>query len=456
MVQLTGASKASRAAFFLVFLLALSLPPKWATLHIAGAVLVAMTVFARREDWQSPAARTFLLCTMLWLVPVLLTATLQHLLGMATAPAWHKLPLLVLRTLGIGLGIIVLLQRGWLTLASITFALMCALAIHAAAGLSEFLVNPDASLASWRILRISGMVFNPNPFGLFMAITVILAAGLLRSDPLRLTIWVLLVAGLLGVWTSGSRNAMLATVSGLAAAFPPVNRQRLLVYFVAAALAVLAYLNLVPADGNIPESNTLRLQIIAFTLEQIRESPWLGWGIGAYEQLPGHVLNAPHNMWLNLAISSGLFALAGAAISTILLALRLYRRCSRVSQLALGVLTACVVAGTLEYSILDSTHFRGLWILLTAIACCTLNESAPSANQGRVPAMRKNHRMLQECALKEARSSADSPAGPHGNHYTACREDIFGLGWHNTPSHQGISHAACKYPMPQVGQALRS
>lgn len=399
--QLIGTSKVSRAAFFLVFLLALSLPPKWATLHIAGAVLVAMTAFARREDWQSPAARTFLLCTMLWLVPVLLTATLQHLLGMATAPAWYKLPLLVLRTLGIGLGLIALLQRGWLTLASITFALVCALAIHAIAGLSEFLVSPDASLTSWRVLRISGMVFNPNPFGLFMAITVILAAGLLRNDPLRLTLWVLLVAGLFGVWASGSRNAVLATALGLAAAFPPVNRQRLLVYFASFALALLAYLNLVPADGNITVSNTMRLQIIAFTLEQIRLSPWLGWGIGAYEQLPGHVLNAPHNMWLDLAISSGLFALAGAIVSTILLALRLYRRCSRASQLALGVLTACIVAGTLEYSILDSTHFRGLWILVTAVACCTLNEAALSTNDAGASEVRKDHRMLQERALKE-------------------------------------------------------
>lgn len=399
--QLTGASRASRAAFFIVFLLALSLPPKWATLHITGAILVTMTAFARREDWQRPAARTFLLCTMLWLVPVLLTATLQHLLGMVTAPVWYKLPLLVVRTLGIGLGIIVLLQRGWLTLASITFALVCALAIHAIAGLSEFLVSPDASLTSWRVLRVSGMVFNPNPFGLFMAITVILAAGLLRSDPLRLTLWVLLVAGLLGVWTSGSRNAMLATALGLAAAFPPVNRQRLLVYFISFTLALLAYLNLVPADGNIAVSNTMRLQIIAFTLEQIRQSPWLGWGIGAYEQLPGHVLNAPHNMWLDLAISSGLFALAGAIVSTALLVRRLHRRCSRASQLALGVLSACIVAGTLEYSILDSTHFRGLWVLVMAVACCTLNEAAPSVNEARASAMRKDHRTLQQCTLEE-------------------------------------------------------
>jgi O-antigen ligase len=399
--HLTGTSNASRAAFCCVFLLALSLPPKWATLHVAGAVLVAMTAFARREDWRSPAAGTFLLCTMLWLVPVLLAAVLQHLLGMATAPAWHKLPLLVLRTLGIGLGIIVLLQRNRLTLASIAFAVACALAIHAIAGLSEFLVSPDASLTNWRALRISGMVFNPNPFGLFMAIAVILAAGLLRGDPRRLAVWMLLAAGLLGVWASGSRNALLATACGLAAAFPPVDRRRLIAYAVSFAAALLAYLNLVPADGNIAESNTMRLQIIAFTLDQIRQSPWLGWGIGAYQQLPGHVLNAPHNMWLDLAVSSGLLAPGGALASTALLAHRLYRRGSAASLLALGALTASVVAGSLEYSILDSTHFRGLWILVTALACCTLNPATPSTNAARAAASRKNQRGPREGGAKK-------------------------------------------------------
>jgi hypothetical protein len=35
---------------------------------------------------------------------------------------------------------------------------------------------------------------------------------------------------------------------------------------------------------------------------------------------------------------------------------------------------ATLVAGTLEYSILNSTHFRGAWVLVVALACCTLNE----------------------------------------------------------------------------------
>lgn len=376
-----GTTKGSIAAFFLLFIFVLSLPPKWATLHIAGLVLVASVGFAHRSDWRSPAIRTYLLCTALWLVPVLLTASLQHALGVATAPAWHELPILVLRMLGIGLGIIVLLQRGWLTLPSAIFALLCALSIHAGAGLIDFLTEPDASLLAWRQLRITGLVFNPNPFGMFMALTAILSGGLLRNQLRRPALWLLLIAALFGVWASGSRGAILTVVAGFAVLFPPVNRKRLLIYLGCAALAVLIYLN-VKLDTNTPQSDNIRMQIISFTLDQIHQAPWLGWGIGAYERLPGHIVNAPHNMWLDLALSSGLAALAGTLLSVALLIARLYRQHRPSSHLALAVFVAALVAGSLEYSILASTHFRGVWVIVTAIACYTLN--APSSRPSLV------------------------------------------------------------------------
>src|SRR5512139_1673536 len=380
-LALAGTTKGSMAAFFLLFVFALSLPPKWASLHIAGLALVASAAFAHREDWRSPAMRTFLLCTALWLVPVLLTGSLQHLLGVATAPKWQELPLLVLRMLGIGVGLIVLLQRGWLTLQSAILALLCALAIHAGAGLIDFLATPNASLIGWRELRINGLVFNPNPFGMFMALTAILFAGLLRNQSRQPILWALLIAALLCVWISGSRGAMLTVAAGLAVLFPPANRTRLLVYLGGAALAAAVYLYAsAGVQAGAMHSDSQRMLIISFALEQIRQAPWLGWGIGAYEHLSGHVENAPHNMWLDLAVSSGLVALAGAVASIALLAYRLYRRGDSAAQLALAMLAASLVAGTLEYSILDSTHFRGVWVLVTAIACYTLSERSLRTN----------------------------------------------------------------------------
>ena len=382
-----GTSKASITAFFSLFVLAVSLPPKWATLHIAGLVLIAAVGFARRADWHSTAMRTFLLCTALWLVPVLVTAGLQHALGVPTAPDWLELPILVLRMLGIGLGIIILIQRGWLTLYSATFALLCALSIHAGAGFIDLLTEPNASLTAWRQIRINGLVFNPNPFGMFMAITAILSAGLLRNQPShRPALWALLVVALLCVWVSGSRGAILIVAAGLVVLFPPTGRMRLFLYLGGAALAVGVYL-LFGVQTNDTHSDSTRMIALSFSLEKIRMAPWIGWGIGAYEHFPDRVgPNAPHNMWLDLAVSSGVMALAGGLLSAALLVVRLYRQNQPAAQLAMAVFVATLVAGTLEYSILDSTHFRGVWVLVVALACCTLNESCGSNEAAnRVP-----------------------------------------------------------------------
>ncbi len=367
-----GTGKASIAAFFLLFVFAVSLPPKWATLHLAGLALVVATGFARRTDWHSTAVQTFLLCTALWLVPVLLSASLQHALGVVTAPAWQELPVLVLRMLGIGLGLIILVQRGWLTLHSAVLALLFALSIHVGVGLYEWLATPGAHLETWRQTRVDGLANNPNPFGTFMALTAILAVGILRGQTRNPRLWVLLIAALFCVGVSGSRGAILTAAAGFAVLFPPNNRTRLLLYVGGAGLAASIYLFIVQ-NASFMHSDTERLQAFAFTLEKIRQAPWIGWGIDAYERLPGLVgPKAPHNMWLDLAVSSGLVALAGAMLSTVLLAYRLYRCSHPSAQLALAVLAATVVAGTLEHSILISTHFRGIWVTVTALACCTL------------------------------------------------------------------------------------
>ncbi|HQT30063.1 MAG TPA: O-antigen ligase family protein [Thiobacillus sp.] len=380
--SIADTSKASLAAFFLLFVFALSLPPKWASLHLAGLLLVFSVGLARRSDWRTPAMRTFLLCTALWLVPVLVTAGLQHALGIASATEWKDLPVLVLRMLGIGLGIIVLVQRGFLTLYSATFALLSALSIHVGAGLIDLLAEPSASLTAWRELRINGLVFNPNPFGMFMAITAILSVGLLRNLSHRPVLWVALIAALLCVWVSGSRGAILTTVAGFVVLFPPDNRQRLFVYFGSGALMAAVYLYVtlyLPALYS--GSDSERMIAFSFSLEKIRMAPWLGWGIGAYEHFPDRVgPNAPHNMWLDLVVSSGLVALLGGLLSAGLLIVRLYRQSQPAAQLALAVFVAALVAGTLEYSILDSTHFRGVWVLVVALACCTLNEPCGAQN----------------------------------------------------------------------------
>lgn len=387
-----GKSRASVAAFFLLFILALSLPPKWASWNMAGLVLVFVIGFARREDWRSVAVRSFLLYTALWLVPVLATTGLQHILNVATASAWYEPLVLVLRMLGIGLGIIILVERGWLTLHTATLALICALSIHAGAGFLEWLVSSAASSGAWRELRVAGLVSNPNPFGSFMALTAILAAGLLRGQRYRPFLWGLLILALFDVWASGSRGALLAVGVGMVVLFPPSSQKRLIVYLGCAAMVAALYLYTGVRILS-PDSDSERLMAFSFAAEKIRQAPWLGWGVDAYARLPGRIgPAAPHNMLLDLALSSGLVALAGWIISTTLLTYRLIRCERSAAQLTLAILAAAVLAGTLEYSLLISTHFRGIWVIVTALACSTLGTCIPAAQAAprSLPAHERN------------------------------------------------------------------
>jgi len=365
------------AAFFLVFVLAVSLISKWASLHLAGLLLFFSVGFARRADWRTPAMQTYLLCTALWLIPVLLTAGLQHGLGVATAPEWKELPVLVMRMLGIGLGLIVLVQRGWLTLYSATLALLAALSIHAGAGVVDWIFTPDASLHKWRELRVNGLLYNPNPFGTFMALAAILAAGLLRNSPHRMAIWTILIAALLGVWVSGSRSALLVAGVGFVILFPPTRRKHWYFYLGAVVLAALFFwYTSLRTYSLYSASDNERLMALSYTLEKIRMAPWIGWGIGAYEGLPDRVgPQSPHNMLLDLAFNSGLPVLVAWVLSTALLVSRLRRSEHAAARLALALLAAAIMAGMTEYSILLSTHFRGIWVLVTALACCTLGTS---------------------------------------------------------------------------------
>jgi O-antigen ligase len=386
------APRASMAAFFLVFVLAVSLISKWASLHLAGLLLVFSVGFARRSDWRTPAMQTYLLCTALWLIPVLLVAGLQHALGVVTAPEWSELPILVLRMLGIGLGLIVLVQRGWLTLYSASFALLAALAIHAGAGVIDWILTPDAGLHGWRELRIKGLLYNPNPFGTFMAFAAILAAGVLRNSPRRMAIWAILIAALLGVWVSGSRSALLVAGVGFAILFPPTRREHWYVYLGAVVLAALFFWYASLRTYSLySASDNERLMALSYTLEKIRMSPWIGWGIGAYEGLPDRVgPQSPHNMLLDLAFNSGLPVLVAWVLSTALLVSRLRRSEHAAARLALAMLAATIMAGMTEYSILLSTHFRGIWVFVTALACCTLGTgvaaSTPPATLRTSPA----------------------------------------------------------------------
>ena len=103
-----GLSGPSLAAITLFFIYFLRLPPKWATLHISGFLLVLSILYARRDTWRSEAMRAYLFITCAWLIPFIMVAIWQNVIGLDAATTWPEIVRLVLWVLGVGMGILVL------------------------------------------------------------------------------------------------------------------------------------------------------------------------------------------------------------------------------------------------------------------------------------------------------------------------------------------------------------
>jgi O-antigen ligase len=350
----------------------ISLPPKWATLHLGALLLVLSILFTYRDAWKSSAVRSYAFVTCAWLVPVILASLWQNLSGLEAATSAIDALKLVLRMFGIGIGIILLLRHGWLTLRSALATMLAILAMHAAAGFSDLLLHPDALDLGWRDYRMQGLVKNPNPFGAFMSLGVVVTAGLLRTRARSALLWLLLVLFCAAVVASGSRGALVTMTVGLLVLLVP--RSRLALGLVAAVLlgGVLAAIMYAASD---PEGvgDQLRVEVAVFSVEKIVEAPLVGWGKESFLSLPGRPdLNSPHNLILDLALTSGIPAALGWLLSTSWLLLALLRNCTEKARIALAVLSASIVAGLIEYSVVNSTHFQGIWVLVTAFACWTL------------------------------------------------------------------------------------
>lgn len=367
---------ASLMATLLLTIFMFSIPAKWASVHIGGALIVLALLLSDRAYWSSPQTGNYARHTLLWLIPVLAATASQHLLQLDTATPWDEQLTLILRILGVGLGLLLMLHKGWVSLRQLGFIVMACLLIHGLIGIAEWALHPDAQLAAWRAIRIEGIVGNPNPFGFYMALGIVLCAALLRdasaTAAVRMSIWACAAIFALGILGSGSRGAVITASAGMAVLFPPSTPRRIGLYLALLGSLVLAYFAS-NWQNAIAHSDGTRAQALMFSLDGIAQRPLTGWGIESFMRIPGHTgINSPHNMLADLALSSGLITLIAFLVALALLSYRLFLLRTSLSTTLLALLAATFVAGTLEYSVLSSNHFRAPWVLIVALACHAL------------------------------------------------------------------------------------
>ncbi|QGX39169.1 O-antigen ligase family protein [Permianibacter aggregans] len=230
--------------------------------------------------------------------------------------------------------------------------------------------------------RLSGSVFNPNPFGLFMALAVIASAylTLLEQQWRRWLAALLMPIFALCLYKSESRGAMLALLvaASIALWFAPLSQGKRLLLIGAKLLAVIVvagvYSQLLHREG----SDGVRWHAFQQAWQQSFEQPLIGVGWRTTEnlQLVDGAIGA-HNIYLDLALLSGWPAalLFIASCAWLLWTTRHLQTIAANASRSLFALLLC--AGLFDYSVINSTMFLGMLIATTLMLWLSYQSSPP-------------------------------------------------------------------------------
>ncbi|MBE9079590.1 O-antigen ligase family protein [Romeria aff. gracilis LEGE 07310] len=223
---------------------------------------------------------------------------------------------------------------------------------------------------------------------------------------------------LVGIFCTGSRNGLLIALVQLAIAGYLLRRRRwVLIISGTSAIALLTAAVRFGIGGR-PLSLALvtqdpRLQIWQMALDLTRQRPWLGWGLGGFDQLYreqaiAHIPGYPniyhaHNVWLFLASETGLPVMLGLSL---LVGLICYRGVKTVwlgslqaEQKAVLLSYLLAFGGAILFGCFDVVFFDARvnvlnWTILAAIYHLSQSgqRSRPNPAQARLaspPAVRK-------------------------------------------------------------------
>lgn len=353
-----------------VALFVLSLPFKLATVHVAGSLLLLTAFALRRGDFGLGPVRTFAVTSLAWLVPVLLAGLWHAFSSTPSAAPFVETVKVWARILGVGLGLLFLLQRGYVSMRAIVLLVLAAIAVVVASGYYEWFVQWQAGrLPNWSRWRISGWVFHPNPFAFWIALGVVISAALLRARQGGMWPWLLIALSVPLLWASGSRGSIIALLAGLCC-FVAVKDRRYLWVLLGVGMALVFAYAMDWLDFQRAGSDRARSAILRFAFAKWAEAPGFGWGIGSLPVLEGHVQRqAAHNVVIDLAVSCGVLAVVGWCYAVGRMLLGLWRSTHSAARGVLAALVVVLVSGLVDYSLLTATIFQGAWMLVAVLAC---------------------------------------------------------------------------------------
>ena len=286
------------------------------------------------------------------------------------------------------LGIVLVLALGFALIGFVEYAT------------KSLLLNPKviASNAFGSYFRVNSLFFDPNIYGRFLAIVMVLVAAVVAWTTRRRDIW--LLAGALAVlWAAlvltFSQSSFGALLAGLAviAAFRWGVRLVAIVAAVVVALGALGGAAWLVGRGDIPSPREVnratvgRSKLVTGGLELWTDRPIHGFGSGSFQEEykrkrdldRPNAVTASHTTPITVAAEQGLIGLAlYVALVVIALQTLLTRARGSLARVAVGAAFVALVVHTMVYAAFleDPTT----WVLLAAGAALAARQSSSTVS----------------------------------------------------------------------------
>jgi len=379
----------------------------------ATNLLFVALVLNRRE------LKSFFGSQPLWvaLAGIFLSMTLSNARGIGGMEGWRAQIEFFLHFCLMFYAVSYFLQKGFVSVRFLVVSIVVTAGIHGLDGLYQFFVGHD--FFKYQPLdhgRISGVVYNPNHFGLVVMVVFHLLFYLLTKRRYLHLHWgeqvgvsLLLVLTAFGLLYSGSRAAWLGTGLPLILYWllNLKDRETSFCCLVSAVLLLIAGVfgytdaNLLHRFGTILQGESgLRFETWDTVLEHFLRQPFFGYGIMGYRHLVPvtdvdvRVLNFPHNILLEIILYLGLAGAAAFGYCFYCILGRLWQYRDRPHQFSIyaTILAGLFIYGQFGGSLTTDKIFLTISVLVSAFLFAGSDPDTPddACNSGDTPSKERH------------------------------------------------------------------
>lgn len=284
-------------------------------------------------------------------------------------------------------------------------ASLAILQVASVAGVWPFVHGLYAAPDALNAARVTGPFQNPNYFGLFLGMAIVLATGLAWVEPrYRRLMAPLLVVLLVALASTLSRGSLTAAALGLLTLVWFRNRRLAAAMGVLLAFGILvAYPFLVDTrldrsatgglaagQAGLSESDQQRFESVLAGLSMVGIDPAFGVGFGQYEYVSARFVGSSpatsaHNQYLKILAEQGLVGAAVLGAAAIALGIRVRRSVSSMRRSVIAMLVVYLVGG---FVLEPLTTLQTSGILAIVLGAILAEAPGPEVLPDRLPVER--------------------------------------------------------------------